>query len=165
MIHPSSVRASRQAGLSLIEALIALVVLSIGLLGLASLQINSLKFNQTAHLRTQASQLAYRMLDTMRASPNAVEAGEFDVALTDAPTGSKVAKVELKSWKTDLANQLPAGRGAICRTNDAGTIDPCSGAGDFAVVTVEWNEANDPTAARATQQFQLVSQVAATPIP
>ncbi len=155
----------RETGLSLIEALIALVVLSIGLLGLASLQINSLKFNQTAHLRTQASQLAYRMLDTLRASPASAEAGEFDIALADTPTGSEIGKVEIRAWKTDITNQLPEGRGAVCRTNDAGVIDPCSGAGDFTVVTVEWNEANDPKATRATQQFQLVSQVAATPIP
>ena len=152
-----------QAGLSLIEALIALVVLSIGLLGLASLQINSLKFNQTAHLRTQANQLAYRMLDTLRASPTSAKNGDFVVALGATPSGTSLAARELASWKADVANQLPLGDGAICRTANAGAPGVCTGAGNFFVVTVQWNEANDPDATRQVQQFQLISQIAATP--
>ena len=150
---------SRQSGFTLIEALVAMVVLSLGLLGLASLQINALKFNQTAHLRTQAATQAYRMLDTMRASRSAVSNGNFDVALSAKLTGGTLYGDEVNGWKTALASQLPSGDGSICRL---ATADPSSGcgAGSFVLITVQWNEANDPKATRALQQFQLVSQVA-----
>ncbi|MCB1961360.1 MAG: type IV pilus modification protein PilV [Rhodocyclaceae bacterium] len=149
-----------QSGFSLIEALVAMVVLSLGLLGLASLQINSLKFNQTAHLRTQAATQAYRMLDTMRASRSAVSTGDFDVALAAAKTGSSLAATEVTAWKAALSNQLPSGLGSICRTATADPTGGCTGAGNFVIITVQWNEANAVKAARAAQQFQLVSQVA-----
>jgi type IV pilus modification protein PilV len=65
-------------GFSLFEVLIALVVLSVGLLGLASLQTNTLKFNQGAYLRTQATNLAYDMADRMRANRAAAIANAYD---------------------------------------------------------------------------------------
>jgi len=65
-------RASRairgQRGFTMIEVLIALVVLAVGLLGLAMLQTMNLRFTQSANQRTQATNLAYEMLDQMRAN-------------------------------------------------------------------------------------------------
>jgi type IV pilus assembly protein PilV len=55
-------------GFTLIEVLISLVILSIGLLGLGLLQANSLKSSFSADQRTQASNLAYQMVDMMRAN-------------------------------------------------------------------------------------------------
>ena len=51
----------RAAGFSLIEVLVSMLVLGIGILGMAALQLNSMKFNQTAAVRTQATFLAYDM--------------------------------------------------------------------------------------------------------
>ncbi len=59
----------RQYGFSLLEVLIALLVLSIGLLGLAGLQTLGLKFNMQSYQRTQAALLAYDIVDRMRANP------------------------------------------------------------------------------------------------
>lgn len=58
----------RQAGFSMIEVLIAVVVLALGLLGFALLQTMSLRFAQSANHRTQATNLAYDLLDQMRAN-------------------------------------------------------------------------------------------------
>ncbi len=151
----------RQQGFSLIEVLVAMIVLSLGLLGLAALQINSLKFNQVAHLRSQASTLAYQMLDSMRASPTAAKGGSFNIALTSTiPTaGSSAASNQLKLWMEQVTT-LPNGQGQVCLS---ATPDPatavCAPNGDFAIITVQWNEADD-TGARSARQFQLVSQVA-----
>lgn len=60
------------AGFTLIEILISVVVLAIGLLGMAALQMNGLRNNQSAYFRAQATQLAYDMADRMRT--NIVEA-------------------------------------------------------------------------------------------
>lgn len=57
-----------QSGVSMIEVLVAIIVLSIGLLGLAGLQTAGLKYNQSANFRSTATMMAYSILDSMRAS-------------------------------------------------------------------------------------------------
>ncbi len=59
---------ARAAGFSMIEVLIALLVLAFGLLGFALLQTLNLRYTQSANYRTQATNLAYDMLDQMRAN-------------------------------------------------------------------------------------------------
>lgn len=157
-MKPHSARRGHH-GFSLIEVLIALIVLSLGLLGLAALQTNSLKFSQVAHLRSQASTFAYQMLDTMRASPTAANNGDFDIAISaTAPTGATVPQTELAAWKNQLAALLPDGNGSVCRSVNPDPSIACTGAGDFTIITVQWNEADD-TGARSARQIQLVSQV------
>ena len=59
-------------GFTLIEVLVALVLLSIGLLGLAKLQFWGVKHTGSAYFRTQATQLANEMVERMRSNPMAV---------------------------------------------------------------------------------------------
>ncbi len=59
---------SQQTGYSLIEVLIAIVVTSIGLLGLAAMQATGLRNNHSAYQRSQATVLAYDIADRMRAN-------------------------------------------------------------------------------------------------
>jgi type IV pilus assembly protein PilV len=58
----------KQAGTSLIEIMVSIVVIAIGLLGLASLQMNALKFQKTASQRSEAVQAAYDLGDRMRSN-------------------------------------------------------------------------------------------------
>lgn len=111
-----------QAGLTLIEILVALVVLSIGLLGLANLQAVSLRANHNAYLRSQAVFLAYDMADRMRANQPPAKAGAYDVALGAAASGSTVSALDLIEWKAQLAELLPAGDGAVAVAPDIATI-------------------------------------------
>src|SRR5262249_56408603 len=62
-------RSRRARGFTLIEALVALLVLSIGLLGVAALQLTSLRSNPSSSFRSQATLLAYDVVDRMRANP------------------------------------------------------------------------------------------------
>jgi type IV pilus modification protein PilV len=78
--------ASRGEGFTLIEVLVSLVVLSIGLLGTAKLMIFSARSNDSAYLRTQATALAYGMLDNMRANQQQAIAGSYATALNAAAT-------------------------------------------------------------------------------
>jgi type IV pilus assembly protein PilV len=72
------------AGFSLLEMLIALLVLSIGLLGVATLQIRGQQFNQVGYLRTQATFFAYDIMERMRLNldnipnNNTAEEGVYD---------------------------------------------------------------------------------------
>ncbi|MCX7101946.1 MAG: type IV pilus modification protein PilV, partial [Methylobacter sp.] len=69
LIHLTKTHGMKQtAGFTLIEVLIAMLVLAVGLLGLAGLQATSLKSNQSAYNRSQATQLAYDLADRMRAN-------------------------------------------------------------------------------------------------
>lgn len=77
------------AGFSLIEVMIALVVLALGLLGFALLQTMNLRYTQSANYRTVATNLAYDLLDQMRA--NRLSADEYNAAtfaVGDAPVGA-----------------------------------------------------------------------------
>lgn len=78
----------RHRGFSLIEVLVALLVLSIGLLGLAALQTVSLQYNTGSYYRTQAAFLAYDIIDRMRV--NSVAVANSDGNGYDQPTSSAV---------------------------------------------------------------------------
>ena len=120
--------AQQMRGSSLLEVLIALVVLGLGALGMVAMQATSLKSNQTALVRTQATELANEISDLMRANRSAALAGSYDNALTaTAPAGTEIHAVDLQNWKTRLA-QLPAGKGGITHANTTFTI------------TIQWDE-------------------------
>lgn len=99
---------SRQKGISLIEVLVAAVIIAIGLLGLAGLQTRSLQMNQSAHYRSQASYYAYDIVDAMRMNEDAAEAGNFDIDMGDGPpTGNSVPEETLNRWIQGINDSLP----------------------------------------------------------
>jgi len=117
----------RQRGLTLIEVLVAVLILGIGLLGIAGLQVRGMQFNHSAYLRSQASILAYDMLDRMRANrkqaeatasyarnfgeskPSAKECYKPDVSCSPAD----IAAFDLREWITLVESTLPDADGAI----------------------------------------------------
>lgn len=102
------------AGFSLVEVLVALVVLSIGLLGLAGLQTRGVRDNHSAYLRTQATLNAKDLVDRMRANRTAALAGAYDLdfGLEIAP-GSTVASQDLSQWQGALALLPGPGQGKV----------------------------------------------------
>lgn len=144
---PTPALKRRQRGTSLIEALVAMVVLSLGLLGLAGLQLNSMKTSQGAHLRAQAAEHAYDMLDRMRADRDNARSGDYNIALTaTAPTSTDLAGSEIASWLALIADTLPQGDGAITMP-DADTV----------TITIQWDDSRAGGA--ATEQYELQSQL------
>jgi type IV pilus assembly protein PilV len=118
----------RQRGMTLIEALVALLVLSIGLLGVAGLQLQALRSNHGAHLRSQATILAHDIADRMRANRTEALAGAYVVDVGEVPTGTTLADLDVAAWKDSLAEILPAGDGAVVL------------AGNVATITVQWTD-------------------------
>jgi len=76
----------KQSGVSLLEALITLVILSVGFLASASMQVQSMRTNQDAYQRAQALVVLSNMMDHMSSNPTAVAAGAFDNKKTGSST-------------------------------------------------------------------------------
>lgn len=121
-------RRRRESGFSIIEVLVALIVLAIGLLGLAALQAQGLRFNHDAFVRTQATHLAYDVVDRMRvnrtnlAAYTAVDTGGACDPLIATPA------MDLNCWYRGLAASLPGGSGLITTNATANFFD----------ITVRW---------------------------
>jgi type IV pilus assembly protein PilV len=140
---------SRVGGFSLVEVLVSLVILSMGLLGIAKLVMVTSHANDSAYLRSQATQLAYEILDNMRANRQIAVAGGYDTALGTMPanpgtcagvacTPANVALYDVYRWKQRLGvavqyGALPSGAGSIVTTTAGGQTT--------AVITVQWDDA------------------------
>ncbi len=140
--------ARRQAGAGLVEVLVAVVVLSIGLLGIAGMQLASLRSNHSAWMRSEATVRAYDIMERMRTNRDQALAGGYDIALgAAAPSGSTPRDLDLQEWKQDLA-VLPSGDGAVARTVAAGST--------LLTVTIQWDDSRGQL---APQQFVTVGEL------
>jgi type IV pilus assembly protein PilV len=141
-------------GFTLIEVMVAVLILAIGLLGLAQLQITSLKDNQSAYFRSQASSFASDIFERMRANHTDSVLGKYDLAVTanasSAP--STLAQKDINEWLTQLDEILPNGDGAIsCTDYDITDTENCS-RGSIHSIEVFWTE-SDETGGKVTQSF------------
>ena len=110
----------RQRGVSLIESMIALLVISIGLLGIASLQITAMKLNTSALRQSQSVWIAYDIADRIRANHSQFAAyNNIDTnntytqdCMTSACTPAQIITSDAQDWASQIQN-LPAGRGLI----------------------------------------------------
>lgn len=142
-----------QAGFSLIEVMIAILVLGVGLLGFAMLQAMNLRFTQSANYRTQATNLAYDLLDQMRANRHAADqytAASFAPgAIADTacsrPTGADATvSNNIARWQCQVARTLgPSASAGVVYAN-----------GGDVTVTVSWGDQRwDEAAPDATTAF------------
>jgi type IV pilus assembly protein PilV len=149
-----------QSGFSMVEVLVALVVLSVGLLGMAGLYVTTLRSGSGSISRMQAVYLAADMADRIRANRTAgatFAAGVASTAVvcnaTTVCTPAQMAADDLLVWNTQITQQLPGGTGAIGLT--APTAPALPAAPSTYTITVSWN---DP-GTTATQTYQLVTQI------
>ena len=113
----------RQQGFTLLEVLVAMVIVSIGLVGLAGLMMTSAKNNQSAYYRSQASWLAYDIVDRMRANRTSALKGDYNIAYqTTASSSNAMALLDLGQWKTELQTALPTGDGRITFLGNVATV-------------------------------------------
>lgn len=143
-------------GFTLIEILVTVVVLSIGLLGLAGLQATALRFNSTAYQRSQATILAYDIAEQMRANAKAARCGVYTngagrtgencsvIEVSDLPARQTIATQHIQRWRTTLTNTLPAAVGTI---GYAGTI---------VTITISWD---DSRGQNPPQQFVMTTEL------
>lgn len=139
-----------QSGFTLLEVLVAIVVLSLGLLGLAGLQAATLRNNQIAYYRAIAVQQTYDMADRIRANQAGATAGAYNALTAIIPTdpdcvantcsSADMAVADHSQWNNNNARMLPAGTGTVVAVA-GGSFD----------ITINWNENTE--AGSTGQQF------------
>lgn len=155
MIARERTSASRQSGVGLIEILVAVLVLSVGFLYTASMQVRAMRANQAAYHHSQALMLAGDMMDRMRANPAGVAAGAYDAKSTATPvaaptclssgcTPNQLAAADLYDWRAKLvdvrgsAGFVPLLPPAADGTPATGSIALQAG-GDY-TITLAWSD-------------------------
>ncbi len=141
MIRNGTKIISSTSGFSLVEVLVALIILMIGLLGLAALQITGLKFNNQSYQRTQATIQSYSIIDRIRANRDATGTinVKYDLVGAGSTPGSTdcaasvcspddMADYDIRTWNQANANLLPQGLGTITKNGVNYTI------------TITWDE-------------------------
>lgn len=110
---------SRQSGATLIEILIAALILAVGMLGVGAMQAAALRNSQSSLERSQAVLETYAILDTMRANRIAAIAGGYNMAnQCEAPVGTTRAHVERAAWFAGVRNRLGDAACASILCND-----------------------------------------------
>ena len=122
----------QQRGVGLVEVLVAVVVLAFGLLGIAAMQLTSLRNSQSALERSQAVAQTYAILDAMRANRALAITGAYDIPQTcAAPVGGNVVDNDLRHWIRSMQQPQVLGPSAC------GTIQ-CGAAA--CVIVVQWDD-------------------------
>ena len=151
----------RRRGIALMEALVAVLLLSMGALAYAALQMKGLSANSDALWRSKATLLSYDMADRLRANRSGTLAGSYNSlttpqTVTDCGTTAdcspaRMAQLDYGQWSTTLGLELPGGSGVVCldATPDDGTAAApgCDGAGDMLAVKVFWSVRGKPARA------------------
>ncbi len=141
----------KQQGFSMIEVLVSLIVIGVGMLGLTSLQIASLKSTNNAHSRNTAVMLAMEFSDRMRANPLGVSGGFYDNNVncttnedqckgTATCTPQAIARADVQELMcgTRRDDTSTAREGGASNLLPGGTLD-VSCVGDCAAVLAEHN--------------------------
>jgi type IV pilus assembly protein PilV len=143
----------RQSGFSMLEVLVAILVLAIGLLGMAGLTATSMRNSHGAYYRSQAVWLAYDIADRLRANRQTALAGGYNVAFTNPACAANTSPAlnpgeDVTGWKNMVACALPAGDGSIA-------VDAAS---RQVTIIVQWNDTR-ASGGVAAQQFQVQTQL------
>jgi type IV pilus assembly protein PilV len=138
-----------QDGMTLIEVLVALLILSVGLLGAAAFQLNALKYTDSARMASQASFIAYDMMDRIRANSSA------DYTVTPPTSGNlNVARdQDLYDFTSNIVSfGGPTATGSIALNQRVYTI------------TITWDDSRAANTANARRSFALTSRATVDPV-
>jgi type IV pilus assembly protein PilV len=139
----------RQRGVSLVEVMISVLIVSLGMLGAAALQATALRNNQGSYERTQTSILTQGIFDAMRANLVAVNANSYDTGgyICTAPATTSLAGTDIARWINTLQTQI--------NTGACGSITCAAGA---CTVNVRWDDSR-ATGGAAAQVVSMRAQL------
>ena len=164
-------------GFTLIEVMIAMLVMSLGLLGIAATLVTAMHSATSNYLKQQAVQTTYDMADRMRSNFKAAStpnsSNPYIVALTPPAAGTpspdcsattctpaNMAAYDVWQWQTALKNDLPGGLGSI-----SVVPDPATNTRAQVTITVQWSDQpaqatfNNPATAATPVTFSVITQL------
>ncbi|MFT4178465.1 MAG: type IV pilus modification protein PilV [Thermomonas sp.] len=159
----------RQSGVSLIEVLVSVLILSVGLLGIAAMQATALRNGQSSLERSQAVIQSYAILDAIRAdrsNATAYSTGSMRCAAvapaSDASATTALAQAQVNDW----ISALKAAMGTSTDTTTCGQVACVVNAttnGSTCTVTVQWDDSRGKglggAAGSSTQQTVTVASL------
>ncbi len=162
MLNKHRLHFRNNQGFTLLEVMVGLIIFSIGLLGLAGLQSQSLNFNHSASLRSTGTYIAYDIIDRMRNNTDEALTSGYDIALTTDPgaatacnsstvtcTPAELRDDDLYQWKQAIKNNLPLGQGSVATTK--------SGNAYLVTVNLQWA---DQLSSSGTATININSELA-----
>lgn len=146
-----------QNGSTMIEVLVTIVIISFGLLGVAALQVTGLKNNKSAVDRSQASVMAYDLIDRMRVNRKQTKDGNYNTgttliswngsAIAGGVTFSGMADKDVTDWITTVSKRLPEGKATIEAAANATVIR----------ITIQWDDSRG-SGGGSTQTLSVETQ-------
>ncbi len=153
---------AHESGFSMIETLITVIVVAIGLLGIAGLQITSSAYSEASLQRSHAATLARELFERMRLNPAEAKAGNYNIgelpsidtncrgASTDC-TAAQMMEHDLRVWSRGVRLLLPNGAAVITTGADNGQ-DPVD-----VTITISWDQSRGQRApVSETFNFKLM---------
>lgn len=124
---------TKQSGVALLEVLIALVVVAVGLIGMALLQVTAMKHAHQGQMHSHSTYLLYDISDRIRANQDAADSGDYDLVFGASVTagrncellectGVQMADFDLDQWEDHILRALPGGEGAVSVSGGVATI-------------------------------------------
>ena len=139
---------SRQSGMTLVEVLVALLILAIGLMGAAVLQLNALKYTNSARMTSQASFIAYDMLDRIRTNAGADYTwGRAELAPPNTATAS-VRDLDLHDFEANITGFAGEDAKGSVVVN-----------GQEVTISISWADARAANRPGARETFTLTSRI------
>lgn len=142
-----------QHGFTMIEVLVTIVILAIGLLGIAGVQTLSLKHSNNANIRTLVNMHAVEIVERMRGNMSAFEGGSYNnidgtetSTTCTSCTSAQLASLDAWQWNQNLAADIPGATGTVVT------------AGGVATVTINWTEREQGSDAEA-KSYVLRSRI------
>jgi type IV pilus assembly protein PilV len=155
-----------QSGFSLIEALVSIVILALGILGILGVQMRTLADTQTGVRRAQAIRLIENLSERIKVNPNPLSPAVFTTyrvstpgpmaappACTTACTPTQLAQHDIATWKSQVINTLPAGDAVVFFADDETDANNRRQLG----VMISWQQKEKETSATYTAPFVTAS--------
>ena len=131
----------KQAGMSLVEVLVSVLIMGVGLLGISAMQAAALRNNEGAYGRSQAVIQSYAITDAMRANRASAIAGLYNKAMEcNVPAAGGLVENDWHEWMTAMKASLG---------NTGSTCGQVACVGDTCTVTVQWDDSRGSYASDA----------------
>jgi type IV pilus assembly protein PilV len=142
-------RQGAQEGMTLVEVLVALVILGVGLLGAAAVQLNALKYTDSARMTSQASFIAYDLMDRIRANA----AADYTIAPPASGNPDVTRDQDLFDFNANIVSSLGASATGSVTVNQ-----------QVYTITITWDDSRAANTADSRRSFILSSRAAIDPM-